>query len=256
MPIHFVNFTKDEFLSKKVLHRYMPLEYALKMLNEKALWFANPQIWKDPFEKRFITAKFKSGAKEQDFPWKDKVFCYCSTQTYTSEAYWNTYSRGQVGIEFMINRQVLLNELGKISKDLDVYIGRVEYMLTKNIKKSLSSIPFDPPIPSNFDNEMCARLLLLKRIAFAYEDEVRILIVAKDKSKNKDGIKIQYSCKNTDLIQSITLAPSLEENTTKLFKDVFENKYEFSPVTTSTGHKSRVLKSQLYAEQKCTNINL
>ena len=57
MPIQFVNFSKEDFLSKKVLHRYMPLEYALKMLNEKALWFASPQSWKDPFEKRFISAE-------------------------------------------------------------------------------------------------------------------------------------------------------------------------------------------------------
>lgn len=254
MPIKFVNFTKEEFLSKKLLHRYLPLEYALKMLNDKAIWFANPKTWKDPFEKRFITAKFKIETMTEDFPWKDKVFCFCSTQTFTSEAYWNTYSRGQVGIEFMISKKVLLNELETISNEFDIYIGKVEYMLTKDIKNKLSSIPFSSPRPLNFDDEMCARLLLLKRISFAYEDEVRILIVEKNKRENKDGINIKYSCNNTDLIQSITLAPSLGENTTKLFKDVFENKYSFSPIITSNGHKSRVLKSQLYAEHKNANI--
>lgn len=233
----------------------MPLEYALKMLNEKKIWFANPKTWKDPFEKRFITAKFTINTMTKDFPWKDKVFCFCSTQTFTSEAYWNTYSRGQVGIEFKISKKALLKELETISNEFDIYIGKVEYMSTKDIKNKLSSIPFASPRPLNFDNEMCARLLLLKRNSFAYEDEVRILIVNNNnKLENKDGINIQYSCNNTDLIQSITLDPSLGVNTTRLFKDVFENMYSFSPITTSNGHKSRVLKSQLYAEHNNANI--
>lgn len=51
MGLEFVNITREEFLSKKLLHKYMPLEYALDSLNNRHLWFANPATWKDPFEK-------------------------------------------------------------------------------------------------------------------------------------------------------------------------------------------------------------
>ena len=60
MNIQFVNITEDEFFKTALLHKYMPLEFALKTLNEKKLWLANPTSWKDPFEKRFIEAQYES----------------------------------------------------------------------------------------------------------------------------------------------------------------------------------------------------
>lgn len=76
MKIKFLNITKEEFLSTQLLHRYMPLEYALKMLNNKQLWFSNPITWKDPFEKRFIEARYNDNGKETDFLWKIKSFVF------------------------------------------------------------------------------------------------------------------------------------------------------------------------------------
>lgn len=252
MDVQFVNITEEEFFKTTLLHKYMPLEYALKTLNEKKLWFANPTSWKDPFEKRFIEAQYKSkSGRLSSFAWKDKVFCICMTQTATSEAYWNTYSYQQIGIEFRVNKRQLYNELLKIQSQYDIYIGKVEYMKTSDIKKKpISSIPFGNPIPKVNSSEWKARLLLLKRIAYKYEDEIRIILVKKNKTKEQ-GINLEYQCKNTDLIETIVLDPSLADNTTALLKDVFENKYNFKPkLDKNGGHQRRVLKSQLYAVQK------
>jgi len=65
--ITFVNITEDEFLENKLLYKHMPLENALRSLNEKYLWFANPFTWKDPFEKRFLEAKYIKKGKEVGF---------------------------------------------------------------------------------------------------------------------------------------------------------------------------------------------
>ena len=40
--LRFINITEAEFLSSKLLYKHMPLENALRTLNNKALWFANP----------------------------------------------------------------------------------------------------------------------------------------------------------------------------------------------------------------------
>ena len=73
MDIKFLNITKDNFFSTKLLHKYMPLEYALKTLAERKLWFANPVTWKDPFEKRFIEAEYENGKNgSREFPWKNR----------------------------------------------------------------------------------------------------------------------------------------------------------------------------------------
>lgn len=258
MEIQFVNITEEEFFKTRLLHKYMPLEYAIKTLNEKKLWFANPTSWKDPFERRFIEAKYKSRrGRLSSFAWKDRVFCICMTQTITSEAYWNTYSYQQIGIEFRVNKQQLYDELQKVRGQYDIYIGKVEYMKTSDIKKNpINSIPFCKPIPKVNSLEWKARLLLLKRIAYKYEDEIRIILVKKNKTKEQ-GIDLAYQCKNTDLIETIVLDPSLADNTTSLLKDVFENKYNFRPKRNKNkGCQRRVLKSQLYAIQRPQTLTI
>ena len=124
-------------------------------------------------------------------------------------------------------------------------------MKTSDIKKvPLSNIPFSTPIPELNTPEWKARLLLLKRIAYKYEDEIRIILVKKSKTQ-ENGINLNYNCKNTELIHSIILDPKLQDNTTEMLKDIFENKYNFKPTKNIKERiQRRVLKSQLYAEQK------
>lgn len=94
--IRFVNISEEEFLDSKLLYKHMPLEYALSALKNKSLWFANPTTWTDPFEKRFLEAKYTKGGREITFNWPGRVFCTCMTQTQSSEAYWNAYSHGEI----------------------------------------------------------------------------------------------------------------------------------------------------------------
>ena len=96
--IQFVNMTEAEFLKKKLVYKHMSLENALRTLETQSLWFANPENWKDPFEKRFLNAKYISKGKEVAFNWKNRLFCTCVTQTISSEAFWHTYSQGEIGV--------------------------------------------------------------------------------------------------------------------------------------------------------------
>lgn len=256
--ITFVNITKDEFLKHKLLYKYMPLENALKSLNEKYMWFANPSTWKDPFEKRFLEAKYIRKGKEVNFNWKGKVFCTCLTQTQTSEAYWNVYKKDSIGIEFRIYREKLLEELYKYDDNFKIFIGRAEYLKTSDIEKDLRDIPFDPPLASSekINTDKCAsRLFLLKRIAFKYEDEIRIIVVKRNPTK-ESGIKMCYECENTDLIHQIVLDPNLEENTSNMLKKVFVDEYGFTPFVGKIKGTSRVLLSQLYTKPAVAELHI
>lgn len=257
MSIVFLNISKEEFLAnKKPLHKHMSLENALNVLNLRSIWFANPTIWKDPFEKQFVTAKYIKDKIEYDFPWKERVFCACFTETATSEAFWVPYSQQQIGIEFKINRKELINQLEKHSHVYDIYVGKVEYMMTKSITGSIYSIPFTKPLPTKESNLWWARLLLLKRNAYKYEDEVRIILVKKQ-STVKDGIPLKFDCSPTTLIESVVLDPNIGKFTEQLLKDIFINKFAFSPITNKAGRtQNRVVKSQLYTELKERKIKL
>lgn len=236
----------------------MSLENALQTLNEHYLWFANPSTWKDPFEKRFLEAKYIRKGKEVEFNWKGKVFCTCLTQTQTSEAYWNNYNQQNIGIEFRIYREKLLEELLKYDGTYEIFIGKAEYLQTSEIKKDLRAIPFNPAIPPDEKlntNEFASRLFLLKRVAYKYEDEIRVIIVKKNPTK-ESGIKVNYKCDNTDLIHQIVLDPNLGENTSAMLKKIFAEEYGFTPFIGKTRNTSRVLQSQLYAKQSIAELHL
>jgi hypothetical protein len=247
MGVKFVNMTEDEFLSKKILYKYMPLEFALGMIKDKYLWLCNPTIWKDPFEKRFIDAKYLKGSSEKTYPIKGQLFCMCMTQTTTSEAHWNIYSNGQIGISFKIRRKQLLNVLSNHIDDYDIYIGKVNYLRSQDIKKSLSEIETIKDIkPFNINNrKLQIQLLLLKRIAFKYEDEIRILAVKKYKTK-ENGIKLSYSIEPNKLIDTITIDPNVGLNTEHTLKKLFTHEYNFE----------KVYKSQLYSMPNDIKIKL
>lgn len=78
-----------------------------------------------------------------------------------------------------------------------------------------------------------------------------VLYLLKKSKTQENGINLNYNCKNTELIHSIILDPKLQDNTTEMLKDIFENKYNFKPTKNIKERiQRRVLKSQLYAEQK------
>lgn len=256
--INFVNITKEEFLESRLLYKHMSLENALQSLNKKYLWFANPSEWKDPFEKRFLEARYVKNGKEIKNDWKGKVFCTCFTQTRTSEAYWNIYKQNKTGIEFRIYRKKLLEELSRYDKTYKIFVGRAEYLKTNDIEKDLHNIPFEPAITPNMEfnsDTFASRLFLLKRIAFKYEDEIRIILVKNSPTKEK-GIKIQYNCNHTDLIHQIVLDPNLGGNTSAMLKTVFAKEYGFSSFVGKSHNTPRVLQSQLYAKTSVATLHL
>lgn len=238
--MHLKSFILDrqEFEKQKVVNKFMPLERALNLLNSKTFWFANPEEWNDPFEKRFINATYGSNQK---FAWKGHVFCTCFTNNATSEASWNAYSKNEPCIKFSFDRKELLQFLDDIqlnNNSWKVYFDRVEYMRTAFIKKPLPKIPFDPePKMRNLHSiELKERLLLLKRKAFEYEQEYRAIII-KPKITKERGISVPIP-NHGKLIKEVTIGPTVRDDTCKMLKELFQNKYNFNP--------SQIKKSLLY----------
>lgn len=130
-------------------------------------------------------------------------------------------------------------------------------MKTTDIEQELKKNPFNPPISVGVNtNEFASRLFLLKRAAFSYEDELRIILLKQNKTQEK-GITLKYNCNNTKLIRRIILDPDLKEHTYNTLKEVFVSKYGFTPISTKGATKySRVIKSQLYASPKIATLKI
>lgn len=211
--IHFLNINEEDFLGKEYLYKHMSLNYVLKNLEDKTLLFSNPETWKDPYEKRFIKASYiKRDGTEIVFPWKGRVYCSCFTQDVVSEAHWQIHSSSAIPMEFIVKREELLSQIDKLKEKFHIFVGKVEYMDQNEINRDLSKIPFQDPKP-NIDlqsDDLLGRLLLLKRKAYAYEDEFRVILVRKSTScpkKEKDSLLHKYDCHNYEIYDKIKIGP-------------------------------------------------
>lgn len=234
MAVKFINMTEQDFLQDNLIYKYCSLENCLEMIDKTSLWFANPATWQDPFESMFLTAEYQlpSGVVAHH-PWQQRVFGTCMTETATSEAYWNIYSRKQIGMSMAIKRNVLLQELRAYSQrtNTHIYIGKVEYQKTAElVNPDLRSNPFISPHINQYGiktAEAKVRLLLLKRSSYRYENEIRFFIVKREKILS-NGIFMNYQCTPTDLIKTITIDPNVGDNVFKLIKDKLVSQYNFT----------------------------
>mgnify|MGYP003318206098 CR=1 FL=1 len=255
MSVKFFNMTEADFLSNKLLYKFMPLEYALDTIDNQHLWFANPCEWPDPFESRFIQNTFKISGHDKTYPWKGRVFCMCMTEKSTSEAYWNTYSKQEIGVSLKYKRKELLQAFKDYCNRTGFmgFVGRVCYQRTNIITGPVSANPFmlnddGSRITSLGTQEAKVKLLLLKREAFHYEEEIRFFIVKPSATKVK-GIYFDYpAVPSIDMILGIILDPKLKEKTLALLKDTFVSK-GFAPAS------KRVQQSLLYKSRGTEKIN-
>ncbi len=98
---------------------------------------------------------------------------------------------------------------------------------------------------------------MLKRVAFQYENEIRILLVGKEKSPGyRKGIKMPYKCLNTDLIQRIILDPKLEKMTFGMIESLLIDKYKFAAYEKPDGTIfNRVIQSAIYLDKSSKEIH-
>ncbi len=243
--IHYVNTNKEEFLLKKNLYKYMSIEHALDSLRNHHLWAANPYEWKDPYERYFLEAKYDCDGQTIDFPWKNKVYCICMTNNQICEAYWKMYSEHSIGMQLRFDRKQLIEKLETLTSNYDIYVSKVKYIKTEELENIQELIKKE-----NFQSKemISAFLLSVKRIAYKYEDEYRIIFVEKDNIEKdnieKAGIHIDYG--NNSIISRIFLDPTIEKNTEEMLRNTLTNNFNIE--------KDIIFKSNIYAMPKKTNI--
>jgi hypothetical protein len=249
-------------LKEKFLYRYMSLEHAIQLFENKELVLVTPSKWIDPFEKRFLEAKYKMNTESFNFPYKNNLYCMCMTRVMINEACWNTYAKDEIGIELVFNIAKLIELLKKKTMYYNIFIGKVEYMRTDEIMKEPIIISSSKEGSLDYIKSW-VNPFFWKRMAYTYEQEVRLIIVKKNKcqgdendgndEKNSSGIlKIKFSCDNTELIDRIIIDPRVGKNLEKLLKKEFEN-YGFSR---SESGKYHVVKSSLYNKLSKAEIKI
>jgi len=264
--ITFINISEEEFKpNKPPMFKVVPEEYILDTIGPNhALWFSSPEQWKDPMETIFLNAEYVRKGRSTGHPLRGKVFCTCFSSERVSEPQWKMYSEGGLSICLEINKNKLLEELDAYAArtGIRIYIGKIEYVTTRDIDRDIKNIPFlgyKDGVFSIDDEECQIKTLLLKRNAFLYEGEIRIFIVLpNDVDPKTKGIPFNYACEANQLVNRITRCPDFPKDDVIRIKHKIDwDALGFSPIKDKNNRpRKRVVNSRLYADIKHKTFKL
>lgn len=181
--------------------------------------FNNPIRWKDPFEKIMVEGDYTK-LKYQ----KPATYAACFTKLSNSEAHWRMYTNEKqicVRVEFDMENFIGALMLGGVEQ---FFIGNVSYDLPERSIKAIGSKSkyHKIAIPENFGDKDYIDLLLLKRPAFKWEEETRIVIL--NNGEQNDSCTLCYNSEvATTFIKSIQISPLASDEEEKRLRNKYLN---------------------------------
>ncbi|WP_213958925.1 MULTISPECIES: hypothetical protein [unclassified Variovorax] len=167
----------EPFLRQRI-YRYMPPEVeALRLLRDHTMRFDHPSVWSkkgDKFEGYVAKKLFGRGSPFE----RMAVYAKCFTFHYASEAFWRI-NKNRVRLDFtslhdliLCLRDATLADGGGLPPKL--FVGRVRYMQPEAIHDAIDDELSGPRASLS---RYAAESILMKRIGFGHENEVRIFYV-------------------------------------------------------------------------------
>lgn len=199
------------------IYRIFTLSRFEEMIQKQELVLVRPSMWDDPFENFFlnvnvIDANGELGSLQSI---KDSWYGQCWTTNEDTDAMWRIYSPNKDGVRVSTTVGKLFDAIYDENDkwaSLKYFIGKVEYKTKQEISEFMQNTSFWS-VAIGGQNDGFARLLCVKREAFAHENEVRILISKTPEEMKKDNsciFKIKIDFEN--LFEDICLDPRLPEN--------------------------------------------
>ena len=219
--MEYIGITKEELVSKLPrLYRFVSINDTLELFGSKTLSFRSPSQWKDPFESFYLSKQYQIKDKTVYLPIKDRIFACCfSSESY--EASWKIYTPNNDGVRITFDTEKLLHQLKLQNKDDKVFIGKVNYQTTRDyfsMKNEASGL--EKEILNKKIGKHQISLLLKKRLAFEYENEIRIIIV----SKKSNQIDLPFDSTKCGI--ELNFHPLIGKLHVNVLKKYFNEKYE------------------------------
>lgn len=239
MTQNFLNMSATDFDTP--IYRVFSKDRLFKVFQEKKLVLVRPKKWDDPFENFIMnsTGELVDGTRFR-IDSRDRFYGQCWTLQKESDAMWRIYAPKKDGIKVKSTIKKLLTELyntGGPYKAISCFIGKVEYFKKEKLKEqlqdsiSISTLLTDPSCRSQ------ASTLLLKRIAFRHEKEVRLIYYSPE-SCDSDLHPIDVD--PHDLFDEITIDPRATYGDFRSWKEQLR----------SLGYRKKIIRSLLYQVPK------
>ena len=267
--VHFVGELSLDWENPKVC-RYMPFSRVCGMLKNRQIAFVSPELWEDPFEKRFYDVKVvkNKDAKPKEYVALPNMACLCftSSSSENAEAFWSrSKTADEPYVRVVFDLYELLDALNSFADkhSARIYVAAAKYEFEHEIKNVHKKWNFtEDKIEQSY-----VRLMSLKRKAFSYERELRLFIVW-DKEPTKiesfgenKVVFVSYKKSFNNLIKRMTFDPRLDsfenDENGKKGKNA-ESKYEkeLKQILDEVKLKIKPDFSGLYSGCKCREIEL
>ena len=226
------------------IYRIFSPKYLKKAFNDNRLTLVKPKLWDDPFENALMRSvlRMPDGEHASLEEFRERLYGQCWSAHAESDALWRVYSSDKGSIQVKSTVRKLFNAFWNDQSEfaeLSFFIGRVEYLSEKQLVSLLTRPDgmqqwlIDPTAKGH------AESLMVKRDAFAYESEVRLIYrhaASLDTAPNMYQFKIDPNALFDEVVVDPRLTPKEAERTINDVK--------------SWGFTNDVRQSQLYLPKK------
>lgn len=234
-----------------IIYRIFPLERFLQTLQTKQLVLSLPSTWEDPAESFFLKAIVHITKKNIDIRQTEAHYASCWTTLKECDGLWHRHSQN-IGVRVSTTVKKLFSYLYDENNPLAekcYFIGKVKYKTFSQIESFLAMAASRMFTDDSYFQEI--ESLLIKRRAFKYENEIRLIFRVPDITKPIEELPIFKDIKNPWIINDNLYRININPN--ELFDNVV-----FSPTTdrplyrslkailVSLGYKGPVKRSLLY----------
>ena len=226
------------------IYRITTFENVVELFQKKKLTLSSPALWVDPLEKFLLEGAF--GINNSYGTEVMAVFAQCWSKKARSEALWSVYSPNRTGIRIETTVRKLRASIAPTNQvSLRIFVGAVSY-LPQSVKSSSSSEQKDnrfeyeackafKRFQSSLDPKEVAKLLLIKRMPFDHEHEVRLIAIGENCAESY----MQLDINPKDLISSIQFDPRMQQATKTAMKNYL--------CSDEVGYERGFVKSMLYS---------
>lgn len=169
------------------VYRIFPQTRFFSLFEEGKNALTRPEKWDDPFENVFLQSPVvlpngDTGA----FGFHRDVYGQCWTLETASDAMWQIYSKNEDGIRVRTTVGKLIHSMraahGTMA-DASCFIGRVTYQTDNQIRQFGTSM-----FTKYSGAEAIVQSLLVKRKAYKHENEVRLIYISPDRTREVDFV--------------------------------------------------------------------
>lgn len=207
------------------VYRYVtPTPEAISLLDSRRMRFDHPTVWSDKYES-YIADHLFDGEKTKDSSLGGNapfdgfaIYAKCMTYHYASEAMWRL-NPDKVRLSFSLKKFLQLLSTarrvdgGPVPK---IYVCRARYMEPRKIRQAIKELRL---AETKTVSRYLVPALLMKRVGFHFENEVRICIVHPRATK-RDFLELEFDDHG---IEELMINPYADKHAVTRLKKTFEH---------------------------------